>query len=73
MPIFDFVCRKCEHSFETLIQNGEDAECPKCHATQLERLLSVPARPIVPASAGACSADPSLPPCGPMCRRSAAG
>jgi len=69
MPIYEYACRKCEHIFEALVQNGETVECPNCHAGQLERLLSLPARPVSATSISPCNADPSLPPCGPMCRR----
>jgi putative FmdB family regulatory protein len=70
VPIYEFVCRKCKHTFETLVQDGEETECPHCQATQLERLLSLPARPVQSSEAlSPCMADPSLPPCGPACRR----
>jgi len=72
MPIYEYACEKCEHTFETLVQNGEAVECPHCHAREVERLLSVPARPVASIAPSPCMADPSLPPCGPMCRRSAA-
>lgn len=72
MPIYEYACKQCDHVFEALVQNDELIECPECHARRLERLLSVPARPVAAIAPSACSADPSLPPCGPMCRRSEA-
>jgi len=42
MPLFDFRCRACSHEFEALVLNDTPpTECPKCHAADLERLLSV--------------------------------
>jgi putative FmdB family regulatory protein len=69
MPIYEYACRKCDHIFEALVQDAEGVECPRCHAEQLERLLSLPARPVTGPATSPCQADPSLPPCGPMCRR----
>lgn len=69
MPIYEYACRECDHIFEAFVQNGEAVECPQCHAAKLERLLSLPARPVNAPDASPCLADPSVPPCGPMCRR----
>jgi putative FmdB family regulatory protein len=41
MPIFEYVCQKCNHPFEALVYGKEKTECPKCHATKLEPQLSV--------------------------------
>jgi putative FmdB family regulatory protein len=71
MPLYEYSCRQCEHTFEALVFDGEKVECPACQSTRLERLLSVPARPraegvSLPTSCG----DPGLPPCGaPWCQR----
>jgi len=41
MPLYDFRCRACGHEFEALVRNNIlPAECPECHAGDLERLLS---------------------------------
>src|SRR5258708_5000021 len=45
MPLYEYNCQKCEHTFEALVFDGERIECPECHADHLERLLSVPAKP----------------------------
>jgi len=68
MPIYNYSCRKCEHTFEAFVQPGDKVECPECRAADLERLLSLPARP-VQSAATTCTADPSVPPCGPVCGR----
>jgi putative FmdB family regulatory protein len=41
MPIFEYICKECQHQFEALVYGKQKAECPKCHATRLEPLLSV--------------------------------
>ncbi|MBT4497799.1 MAG: hypothetical protein HOC74_08760, partial [Gemmatimonadetes bacterium] len=30
MPLFDYVCKSCDHAFETLIQGSEKPLCPSC-------------------------------------------
>jgi putative FmdB family regulatory protein len=63
MPLYQYVCAKCEHPFEALVFAGDDeATCPKCESGRVTKQLSLPAAP--PA---AC--DASLPPCGPACCR----
>jgi putative FmdB family regulatory protein len=69
MPLYEYTCRKCEHTFEALVFDGEEVECPGCQGRKIERLLSVPARPRSD-SPLPMRCDPSLPPCGaPGCRR----
>lgn len=71
MPLYEYACKKCEHTFETLVYDGDEVECPKCASKRLERLMSVPGLPQVKEGGfpSACG-DPSLPPCGaPGCRR----
>jgi putative FmdB family regulatory protein len=48
MPLYDFRCLACRHTFEALVRVNSDgggflppAECEKCRATNLERLPSV--------------------------------
>ena len=41
MPIFEYVCEKCQHEFEALVFGNEKAACPKCHSKKLEPQLSV--------------------------------
>jgi putative FmdB family regulatory protein len=44
MPIYEYQCRKCGHSFEMLRRMSDsdsDIECPKCHAKKkVERQFS---------------------------------
>lgn len=67
MPLYDYACRKCDQTFEALVFNGEEVECPECHERDVERLLSVPAKPKSQSLPMGC--DPKLPPCGPGCCR----
>jgi putative FmdB family regulatory protein len=41
MPIFEYICQKCNHQFEALIYGDQKAECPKCHGSKLAPQLSV--------------------------------
>ncbi len=44
MPIYEFRCRKCEHTFETLASMNEDGSglnCPECGEPKPEKLLSI--------------------------------
>jgi len=61
MPIFEYECATCGNEFETLVRAGAAAECPGCGSTDLEKKLSVPARPVSRAEAAQAAG-----PCG-MC------
>ncbi len=41
MPIFEYVCKECQHQFEALVYGKEKASCPKCESKKLEPKLSV--------------------------------
>ena len=41
MPLYEYACKECDHQFEALVRATETPECPACHATALERRLSV--------------------------------
>jgi len=61
MPIYEFVCQDCEHEFETLVRNREEAEevhCPKCQSPRTKRLMSVTGAIITDGGGG--SAKPSV-------------
>lgn len=43
MPIYEYVCKKCDTRFEVL-HRGSDSQksvCPRCKADKIERVLSV--------------------------------
>jgi putative FmdB family regulatory protein len=60
MPIFEYVCKECQHQFEALVFGKQKAECPKCQSKKLEPQLSVFA-----VSAKSNSASSSSIPAGP--------
>ena len=41
MPIFEYICKECDHQFEALVYGKQKAECPKCHGSKLAPQLSV--------------------------------
>lgn len=41
MPIFEYICKDCQHEFEALVFGKDKAECPKCHGKKLDPQLSV--------------------------------
>jgi putative FmdB family regulatory protein len=41
MPIFEYICKACDHEFEALVYGSQKAECPKCHGKKLAPQLSV--------------------------------
>ena len=63
MPIFEYICKECEHEFEALVFGKQKAECPKCQSRKLEPQLSMFA---VSAKNGAMTQPPmsAAAPCG---------
>ena len=43
MPLFDYSCRGCGHTFEALVRGDESPACPECESADLERMFSMPA------------------------------
>ena len=60
MPIYEYICKECQHEFEALVYGKEKAECPKCHASKLEPQLSV----FAVSAKGSTSSAPSTGACG---------
>ncbi len=43
MPIHEYHCGPCDHTFETLIRSSGDVpRCPRCGETELKKEFSVP-------------------------------
>ena len=61
MPIFEYICKDCQHSFETLVFGRDTASCPKCKSKNLAPQLSVFA---VSAKGGSASPATSAGGCG---------
>ena len=58
MPLYEYHCEPCDHTFETLVRSATDApRCPECGGIDLTNQFSVPAA----AHTGAAGA--SLPIC----------
>jgi putative FmdB family regulatory protein len=45
MPIYDYRCTGCGAYFEQLVRGKQEVTCPRCSGGELERLISLPARP----------------------------
>ncbi|HVG38268.1 MAG TPA: zinc ribbon domain-containing protein, partial [Pyrinomonadaceae bacterium] len=43
MPIFEYVCQKCDHRFEQIVSGATvtKLQCPACQGKKLEKQLSV--------------------------------
>jgi putative FmdB family regulatory protein len=63
VPIYEYVCMKCESHFEELVRNEEDPPCPDCGGQKVSRQLSVfasvaagdqPAPSFKPSGGGGC-------------------
>jgi putative FmdB family regulatory protein len=42
MPLFDFSCKACGHTFEVLVRGEVKPKCESCGSEEVERLLSLP-------------------------------
>ncbi|MDP7529088.1 MAG: zinc ribbon domain-containing protein [Candidatus Marinimicrobia bacterium] len=62
MPMFDYKCANCDHTFEELVySSGEEPKvCPICNAEAPEKLMSAPA----PLAGSAAPTSPEACPCG---------
>jgi len=38
MPLYEYVCKRCSNPFEELSSPDETAPCPKCGATETDRV-----------------------------------
>jgi putative FmdB family regulatory protein len=70
MPLYEYSCRKCEHTFEVVVASRltDEVQCPSCESRDLDRLIGLPARGITVDSTTNCQGNG--PPCGaPWCGR----
>ncbi|QEH39064.1 Zinc ribbon domain protein [Aquisphaera giovannonii] len=73
MPIYEYRCEPCRHTFETLIRSSSDvARCPKCGNIDVAKEFSVPAAAQVggrgSSSLPVCASDAPSMGCGrPQC------
>jgi len=61
MPLFEYICRDCQHQFETLVTRERQPACPSCQGQHLEKQLSVFA---VSAKGGRTGPAPAMSACG---------
>ena len=41
MPLYEYVCRACNHEFEALVRSQDPPPaCPSCKSSDLEKLLT---------------------------------
>ncbi len=44
MPVYEFICEECDHTFTLVISLAEyekkDFSCPKCKSTEVKRQIS---------------------------------
>jgi putative FmdB family regulatory protein len=40
MPMYEYVCMRCEEHFEELVRGDEEVSCPQCAGTNVSRQLS---------------------------------
>ena len=60
MPIFEYLCKECDHEFEALVYGSQKAACPKCHGKNLAPKLSV----FAVSAKTSSTAAPTAGPCG---------
>jgi putative FmdB family regulatory protein len=59
VPIYEYVCMRCESHFEELVRGAEQVACPDCAATDVSRQVSSFAvhgitKPVTAAGGGGC-------------------
>ncbi len=72
MPVYEYVCKKCEFPFELLVMGSEVPECPNCHSKKLLKRFSTFAvsdaskPPPVPPGCDGCPSNQGPGSCGQM-------
>ncbi|MFN2627768.1 MAG: zinc ribbon domain-containing protein [Gaiellaceae bacterium] len=41
MPIYEYVCMRCESHFEELVRGEQQVKCPDCSAAEVKKQFSV--------------------------------
>ncbi|MCS7151584.1 MAG: zinc ribbon domain-containing protein [Endomicrobia bacterium] len=41
MPVYEYICKKCNTEFELLLFSGEEPVCPKCGSKELLKKISL--------------------------------
>jgi len=45
MPIYQYACPHCQHSFEKLVRSDTVVACPQCGATDVDKCVTAPQAP----------------------------
>jgi putative FmdB family regulatory protein len=72
MPLFEYSCRGCGHTFEALVSSriATLPSCPKCTGAELDQLIGLPAAGRVSENQPTTNCRGDGPPCGaPWCGR----
>jgi len=40
MPIYEYICKKCDSEFEAIVQGSQEVVCPSCDSKRLEKKFS---------------------------------
>lgn len=64
MPLYEYVCQKCQQQMELLVRGSEEPRCPHCESSQLTRLLSAPAGHVAKGGSLPVCKTPQFTPCG---------
>lgn len=40
MPLFEYMCSKCGHEFEEIVNAGSVPRCPQCESAELRKKFS---------------------------------
>lgn len=72
MPLYEYTCRKCEHTFEVLgpAKDQPEIRCPACDGGEVDRLIGLPAAGPTPRGKPVTNCRGDGPSCGvPWCGR----
>ncbi|MDR0820216.1 MAG: zinc ribbon domain-containing protein [Endomicrobium sp.] len=61
MPLFEFICKKCNEKFEMLVCGSENTECPQCKSSEVIKQFSSFASTTSSTSHSAADFCPSAP------------
>lgn len=45
MPLYEYICKKCDQRIELLVSSSTNPACPHCGSKRLEKLISAPVPP----------------------------
>ncbi|MEE9258546.1 MAG: zinc ribbon domain-containing protein [Nitrospinaceae bacterium] len=62
MPIYEYICKKCDHEFELIISRSDKPECPECKSKSLDKQHSTFAASVK--EGGSPKSSMPEPPCG---------